>query len=409
MPRLSRTAKYADLRAQLANDKEEKIESNDLSSYQDRLNNVQDTLSFSTQEVKDEPKVETQDEYVWKPFEGDTFSQEVETIKPWEPAVEETKTFEEVKIEEPIQEELPAFEQPVQEETQPEQTSSYFDSFMNESTKEETKSSDFSSYFENFDQPVQEKQTIEEIYSDVFDDVKDNSGEIVNIKERDSYLNQTFSDVNAYNINNNQPTINTIVEDSVNAVRHPEDAPETTVKFEEPVQEEPADNTYAWTSFIDETKNEEAPLDADNVEEEPQIDDEEFSNTVSMEITKIMDEIANIPEEPIVIPEPVVEEKVEEPVIQETIQINETIAEEKPEEVVEIKNISEIKDEPAKDTMSSTIPFIVAAEDEALVDEDDEEDGSNTVLNVILIVLIVVLVAVLGLIVFYILKTKGIF
>ena len=83
---------------------------------------------------------------------------------------------------------------------------------------------------------------------------------------------------------------------------------------------------------------------------------------------------------------------------------HEEVVEEKPEEVVEIKNIAEIEAEPTKDTMSSTIPFVVAAEDEEVVDED-EEDGSNTVLNVILIVLIVVLVAVLGLIVFYILKT----
>lgn len=405
MPRLSRTAKYADLRAQLANDKEETIQSNDLSSYQDRLNNVQDTLSFSTQEVKQETNNEKNNEYTWKPFEGDSFSQAVEPIKPWEK--EETSTFEEVKVEEPVQNEAPVFEQPVQEEPKQE-TSSYFDSFMNEPVKEETKTTDYSSYFENIEQPVQEKQTIEEIYSDVFEDVKDNSGEIVNIKERDTYLNQTFSDVNAYNQINNQPTINTIVDDSVNAVRHPEDAPETTVKFEEPVQEEPVDNTYAWTPFVQETPAEQEALDADKVEEEPQIDDEEFSNTVSMEITKIMDEIANVPEE-VETPAPVVEEKVEEPVIQETIQINETLAEEKPEEVVEIKNISEMKEEPAKDTMSSTIPFIVAAEDEAVVDEDEEEDGSNTVLNVILIVLIVVLVAVLGLIIFYILKTKGIF
>ena len=41
-------------------------------------------------------------------------------------------------------------------------------------------------------------------------------------------------------------------------------------------------------------------------------------------------------------------------------------------------------------------------------DLGDEEDGSNTILNVILIVLIIILIAVLGLIVFYILRTRGI-
>ena len=344
MPRLSRTAKYADLRAQLANDKEEQIESKDLSSYQDRLNNVQDTLSFASQEVKkEEPKQEI---------------------------------------------------------------NSYFDTFMKEEPKKETTSVDYSSYFETaLEQNEKNRPSIEEIYSDVFDDVKDNSGEIVSIKERDTYLNQTFSDVNAYNKINNQPTINTIVDESVNEVRHPEIKPiETPV--EEPVKVEPIDNTFAWSSF----NNDEKPLDADKVEEEIPVDDEEFSNTVSMEITKIMDEISNTTEVPEVKEAPFAEVKIEEPQVQETIQINEVVAEEKPEEVVEIKNISEMKEEPIKDTMSSTIPFVVAAEDEALVEEEeDEESGSNTVLNVILIVLIIVLIAVLGLIVFYILKTKGIF
>ena len=339
MPRLSRTAKYADLRAQLANDKEEQIESKDLSSYQDRLNNVQDTLSFASQEVKkEEPKQETK---------------------------------------------------------------SYFDTFMKEEPKKETTSVDYSSYFETaLEQNEKNRPSIEEIYSDVFDDVKDNSGEIVSIKERDTYLNQTFSDVNAYNKINNQPTINTIVDESVNEVRHPEIKPIETPKVE------PIDNTFAWSSF----NNDEKPLDADKVEEEIPVDDEEFSNTVSMEITKIMDEISNTTEVPEVKEAPFAEVKIEEPQVQETIQINEVVAEEKPEEVVEIKNISEMKEEPIKDTMSSTIPFVVAAEDEALVEEEeDEESGSNTVLNVILIVLIIVLIAVLGLIVFYILKTKGIF
>lgn len=339
MPRLSRTAKYADLRAQLANDKEEQIESKDLSSYQDRLNNVQDTLSFASQEVKkEEPKQETK---------------------------------------------------------------SYFDTFMKEEPKKETTSVDYSSYFETaLEQNEKNRPSIEEIYSDVFDDVKDNSGEIVSIKERDTYLNQTFSDVNAYNKINNQPTINTIVDESVNEVRHPEIKPIETPKVE------PIDNTFAWSSF----NNDEKPLDADKVEEEIPVDDEEFSNTVSMEITKIMDEISNTTEVSEVKEAPFAEVKIEEPQVQETIQINEVVAEEKPEEVVEIKNISEMKEEPIKDTMSSTIPFVVAAEDEALVEEEeDEESGSNTVLNVILIVLIIVLIAVLGLIVFYILKTKGIF
>ncbi|MBQ1625426.1 MAG: hypothetical protein II096_05295, partial [Erysipelotrichaceae bacterium] len=85
------------------------------------------------------------------------------------------------------------------------------------------------------------------------------------------------------------------------------------------------------------------------------------------------------------------------------------IAQEEPqEEVVEIKNLKELEAEPVRDTVSNTIPFVVATEEDEEEIEDDDEEGSNTILNIILIVLIIVLIAVLGLIVFYILKTKGI-
>ena len=71
---------------------------------------------------------------------------------------------------------------------------------------------------------------------------------------------------------------------------------------------------------------------------------------------------------------------------------------------VEIKNISEL--DTVENTMSDTIPFVV--ENKEVEVDEEEEEGSNVILNIILIVLIIVLIAVLGLIVYYILKTKGI-
>ena len=363
MARLTRTAKYADLREQLANDKEENNVSQDLSSYQDRFLNIQDNLSF--EQKKEES------EYVWQPFgNGNSFSQPVEPINPWQ-----QETEPEIK------------EVPVQEAKQEE---SYFDNFQMEEQKQDT--------LETFT-PIEETndRTPVEAIKEVFEDVEDNSGEIISLKERDTYLNQTFSDVNSYNINNGQQTIDQLVDNSVEEVRHPENPTVENNTYEEPI-----DNTRVWAPLKDEI------LDADEVAA-PKIDDEEFSNTVSMEISKIMDEIAAAPVEEAK-PE-IAEQAIEEPTVQEineTIEINEEVVEEKTDDVVEIKNISEIEAEPVKDTMSNTIPFIVAAEDEEML-EEEETDGSNTVLNVILIVLIVVLVAVLGLIVFYILKTKGIF
>lgn len=435
MARLTRTQKYADLREQLANDKEEIIASRDLSSYQDRFNAVQETLAPASVEKQEEAPAD-----IWQPFEP--VNQEVAQENNFEPIqeeeIEEAPAFVETPVEEapafvetPVVEEQveevpafelpafekpafesPVFEQPVQEETKvepfptfeedkaKENGSAYFDSFMSQPVQNEEKITDFNSFFED----KQEVPVSEEI-SSVFEDVKDDSGEIISQKERDSYLNQTLSDVDAFNAINGENTIKTTLDNLVDEVRHPEGKPEVAEEIE---VVEPADNTYAWTPFT------EQELDADKLDEQV-MDDEEFSNTVSLEISKIMDEVANAPKQEVkfeevkpeeeVIPE-VQEEKVEE--VEETIQIEEVVPEEKPEEVVEIKNIAEIENEPAKDTMSSTIPFVVAEEDEEVLDDEDE-DGSNTVLNVILIVLIVVLVAVLGLIVFYILKTKGFF
>ncbi|MBQ1788369.1 MAG: hypothetical protein II004_05510, partial [Erysipelotrichaceae bacterium] len=132
--------------------------------------------------------------------------------------------------------------------------------------------------------------------------------------------------------------------------------------------------------------------------------DEDFSSTVSMEINKLMDEMAGmdtIEEEPEL--EPLRDTVEEHPVLAKTLE------EEKEEEVIEIKNLKELEKEQARDTVSETIPFVVSATDTDDMLDDDEEEGSNTVLNIILIILIIILVAVLGLIVFYIFKTKGIF
>ncbi|MBQ6479084.1 MAG: hypothetical protein IJI44_06935 [Erysipelotrichaceae bacterium] len=188
------------------------------------------------------------------------------------------------------------------------------------------------------------------------------------------YLNETMNDVAEYNRANGGQTISQLTNDMINEVRHPG-------------QEIPA-----------------APAVEPTVNEYPD-SDEDFSSTVSMEINKLMDEMAGmdtIEEEPEL--EPVKESPVEEhPVLAKALE------EEPEEEVIEIKNLKELEKEQTRDTVSETIPFVVSASDADEMLDDDEEEGSNTVLNVILIILILILVAVLGLIVFYIFKTKGIF
>ena len=371
MAKLTRTQKYADLRNELANDKETTNASQDLSGYVDRFNNVQDTIA------PEAPRMPaTEPEYTYKPESSSN--------------------------------------------------SSYFDSFMN-APKQESHD-DFSSFF-NTSNPTD--LGIDDIYKEVFNDVNDTTDNTISRNERDTYLNQTINDVTFHNIANGEQTLNQIVDNAVNEVRHTE-APK-------PVYNEPEveDNTYAFAPSFNQ------PLDADAI-----TNDDDFSNTVSMEITKIMNQMnepigqANkaVQETPVIQPEvkvePVVQPQVNvapiaqpevkvEPVAQPQVNvapfvqpainvtpvqtpIANTVIEEK-EEIVEIKNIKEMNDEPMRNTVSGTIPFVVTADDEEDIDDEEEADGSNVVLNVILIVLIIVLMAVLGLIIFYILKTKGIF
>ena len=467
MPRLTRTQKFADLREQLANGKEDNSVSQTLSSYQNRLNNVEDILFPTSKEdkkivssieqqfnealydlVQDNAKQkEVNPDYVWVPFEETAVKDEsliddaiikeaaapvfetpvveqtpvveaapvietpvVETPVVETPVVEATPVLEPVEtpvVETPTVEEV-VVEEKKEEPKQEESTSSYFDSFMNTASTDK-QNNDYNSYFESVNSALDQLSSNTE---NVFADVADESGEFVTNKERDTYLNQTLSDVNAYNTVNGEDTIHTTVDNLIDEIRHPEYEdvkPIKEVLVEDAIIEQPKEeeNSFAWNSIgVD-------PLDADKVQEEvnANIDEDEFSSTVSLEITKIMDEIANTQEEKkledISSEIPVFEETKTTDLFRESVEkANEAKANAKPEDGVEIKNIAEMDEEPVN-TMSSTIPFVVAAEDEEVLDED-EEDGSNTVLNVILVVLIVVLVAVLGLIVFYILKTKGI-
>ncbi|MBR4462089.1 MAG: hypothetical protein IKS51_05890 [Erysipelotrichaceae bacterium] len=153
--------------------------------------------------------------------------------------------------------------------------------------------------------------------------------------------------------------------------------------------------------IVDEIRHAERPVYPETAAKE----DETYSNTVSMEISKIMDEmIDTAPTKPIQ-----EENRQPEPVVNEHPVLAKTLEEEKAEDIVEIKNIDEIDlgPRPTKEAPTGTIPFIVSATDDEDLIEDDEE-GSNTILNIILVILIIILLAVLGLIIFYILKTKGI-
>ncbi|MBR2788779.1 MAG: hypothetical protein IKD94_06405 [Erysipelotrichaceae bacterium] len=187
-----------------------------------------------------------------------------------------------------------------------------------------------------------------------------------------SYVNETIQEVSDYNKQNGEQTIGQLTNNMVNEIRHHEEPRETVPEFKQPA-----------------FKN-----------------DDDFSNTVSMEISKIMDEIPADRKEEVKV-QPVKTEEVK-PVVEEHPVLAQKLEDTIEENVVEIKSLNEIQAEETltRDTVSNTIPFVVTNDDDDELEEDEE--GSNTILNIILIVLIIILVVVLGLIVFYILKTKGI-
>ena len=247
--------------------------------------------------------------------------------------------------------------------------------YVSENIEEQNNSAEsIDNYFE---EPAAETPVTQEVYEEtaveIPEEPADNHAIDHEIDIINSYFNDTFDEVSNYNKMNGEQTIGTIANNMVNEIRHHEEVQEPEIK-EEPVVEEYSEVT-----------------------EENNIDDDEFSNTVSMEISKIMDEIAA--EE---IAAPVEEEVVEEhPVLTQTLE-----AEEEDNTVVEIKNLNELEAETVPQQTTTTIPFVVASDEDEEIEDDDED--SNTILNIILIVLIIILVIVLGLIVFYILKTKGI-
>lgn len=434
MPRLTRTQKFAELRDTLANDREPSLSTKDLSGYQDRLTNLTGSYSrpadtntnyYNNQyEEKEDPK------YVWTSFEETPIETLVESFK----SEELDKHIENIRNEAHVwngQQEVPASnqyvreepmqdrrveeygiggvrrdyvnqqrpaqnmaemeEQPVEdlnrrndyqapvyeapreprpsEEIRPAQNVNYY-------YPEEVSDDSGVTYYDEpvrepeattYDEPVREVQRPQ---AQADNHEADHSDDVIN-----SYISEMMDEVSAYNKMNGERTIHDLTNNMVNEVRHPNESRNTGVQFRQ-----------------------------NEVEE----DDDEFSNTVSTEIGKIMDEISTRDDSRV--EEPEQPEEVLEAVEEPHPVLTKALEEEKVEEVVEIKNLKELEAEPVRETntISNTIPFVVASEDEDVIDDEDEDEGSNTILNIILIVLIIVLVAVLGLIIFYILKTKGI-
>lgn len=359
MAKLTRTSKFADLRGQITNDRESSVVTNDLSAYQNRLNNVQGQLDPRMQEQMN--NTQSFNNY------NNNYQQPQYTTAQFE---QPQQTFNNLNMNNNSYND---FNNNYQQPQQPQYTAEQFIQPQQTFNNLNVNDSSYGNVGNNYQQPqesvnntMNKTLTIDDIYNDVFSQMNQGQNNVGSNTVNNDYMEQTFSGVNSYNMNNGQQTLNDILESNVDAVRHQQQPQKSYQYQQQPVNQQPlnsVDNSY---------------------QANPQLD-KEFSNTVSLEISKIMDGIDNNKvgnQQPVIKPQ--------QPQTQEN--------------VVDIKNIRDT--EPVtRDTISETIPFVVSDQD---VDEYDEEEGSNTVLNIILIVLIVILLAVLGMIVFYILKTKGI-
>ncbi len=471
MARLTRTQKYAELRDSLANDKESSLQTKDLSNYEDRLNNITGTPSPVFQKEENAPvyRPEFPDDndpkYTWKDFEETPVEQLVESFKndevqpqidsfrneteAWKPVFEQPAPVEERPVvtaapveevsiasaaqttkpqEETYQYNAPAYEPPVQPAPVYPDPAPWFNEAVQQPAPEPVVQPVVQSEPEParpepseapwMDEPLTspigkaepapayldpnavlstEEVEVPKPQQDVFvnpapavapvtEDIPEEGDHHAANPFDDqinSYINDMINEVGEYNKMNGDMTISQIASSMVNEIRHP-----------------------------DEVKPQSEPVAP--VASAPE--DEEFSNTVTTEITKIMDEISqNADRDEDVLIEPL-DVQIETPSgeaapVQPVAEEHPVMAiaqEEEAEDVVEIKNLKELEAEAVKDTVSNTIPFVVATEEDEEEIEDDDEEGSNTILNIILIILIIILIAVLGLIVFYILKTKGI-
>ena len=338
-----------------------------------------------------------------------------ETIKE-EPVIEETKPeiIEESKIEEYTQ---PSLEEPilvkeVKKEVEPinyepesfEDIASKLASINTEingeveQVKEEEKTVEQVKPTVEFiepslEEPIQDEPVIEETKSEIIEESKIEEYTQPSLEEsikeepyvvpqvNSKYVKDTLKEVENYNRNDGQKTIDEISQSMIDSIRHPE----VEIKKEEPKPQE-------------------------EIKEEPKkiISDEEFSNTVTLEIDKVLNEISintnneapeikiDIPIKPIDIKPEVYAEKIantiEHPVLTKSLE----------DEPIEIRPMEETL---RQDVLNDTIPFNVNNEEE---NEEYEEDAPNKVLNVILVILIFILIAILGIIVYYILFAKGI-
>ena len=233
--------------------------------------------------------------------------------------------------------------------------------------------------------PIKEEQVvniIDEDYNSVAlkleKIVEDLNGKVDPVEEKkleevnNGYVDETLAEVEEYNKNDGQKTVEEISKTLIENIRH--------------------------------NKEEKEAIKAED----------DFSNTVSLEIDKVLNELSinnstvnleNVLDNEIVAPVEIKPEEFAEK-LADTIE-HPVLAKAKDEEPIEIMPMEETF---KQEVLDDTIPFVmddVKEEDEEEVEYYDDEKP-NKILNIFLIILIVILLAILGVIAYYILYAKGI-
>lgn len=440
MARLTRTQKYADLRNQLENGREVEIQKENVSKIEDNqedliapeieeviksLNNdikpVEEVKNPSTNDLKAEDLKEDNDNN----FETLVLDDLMET-----PSVEETKddNFETLNLDdlmmtpstetkdddfEPIEvaKEEPKIDHPIVIEDEPVEQKQPVEKITPEKTPTE----------ELVVEPIEIKEVpVEEEVHEEIEEIKVQP-EIADIT--DNYLKECLNEVNEYNKSKGLMTDDEIPATIISEIRG-ETTPDTTQK----TVAEPEN------SSIDDLKEE-------------LVKEDNFTNTVTLEIQKILSELEEIDDEEST---EEVKEPVEEKLVQAQVDPAETIVEPvkpiEPEETSEAEvesilksylgdedensdlaktmTVGKVEEVPAAKVedsstiqatlLSDQLPLDVTKDTQSIkADEEDEEDeeeieGPNRILNFILIALIVVLLVILGFIGYMILVAQGI-
>ena len=426
MARLTRTQKFAGLREQLANDREAESTNEDLSKYEDKLKSLQ---SIFDQKEEEPLKEEIEEILIEEPVKKEPVEEEEKEEFDFLSSLD-TNNIDKA-VNDLINQKIAIIEEPVKEEEKEEdkpfdlgeldEIFKQIDGIKNENEvaefeeKEEKKEEkdpleEINSVIENIENvvgiigdinkeveqviekpvveyrvPIKEEQVvniIDEDYNSVAlkleKIVEDLNGKVEPVEEKkleevnNGYVDETLAEVEEYNKNDGQKTVEEISKTLIENIRH--------------------------------NKEEKEAIKAED----------DFSNTVSLEIDKVLNELSinnstvnleNVLDNEIVAPVEIKPEEFAEK-LADTIE-HPVLAKAKDEEPIEIMPMEETF---KQEVLDDTIPFVmddVKEEDEEEVEYYDDEKP-NKILNIFLIILIVILLAILGVIAYYILYAKGI-